>query len=208
MCFHYSIKKSKKQIEKHFNAQFEESPLFEPTQHVNAFSHPFMPIITNDKSDTIQLFKWGLIPNWVKEKERANEISKMTLNARVETVKEKPSFKDVVKSQRCLVIADGFYEWQTDGKKKIKYFIEHAEKPLFAFAGIWNSWTDKQTGEIENTFSILTQKANSFMAKIHNIKKRQPIILQHEREWIDFSEVKKTASICFDNKFIANEIIS
>ena len=207
MCFHYSIKKTKKQIENHFNVQFEESTLFEPTQHANAFTHPLMPIITNDKPDTIQLFKWGLIPNWVKEKERAKEISNMTLNARVETVKEKPSFKEAIKSQRCLVIADGFYEWKTEGKRKTKYFIEHAEKPLFAFAGIWNSWANKQTGEIENTFSILTQKANSFMAKIHNIKKRQPIILQHEREWMDFSEVKKTASICFDNKFVANEII-
>ena len=207
MCFHYSIKKPKKQIEKRFNAQFEDFTLFEPTQHANAFTHPLMPIITNDKPDTIQLFKWGLIPNWVKDKERAKEISNMTLNARVETVKEKPSFKEAIKSQRCLVIADGFYEWKTEEKRKTKYFIEHAEKPLFAFAGIWNSWANKQTGEIENTFSILTQKANSFMAKIHNIKKRQPIILQHEREWMDFSEVKKTASICFDNKFVANEII-
>ena len=105
MCFHYSIKKSKKQIENHFNAQFEESTLFEPTQHANAFIHPLMPIITNDKPDTIQLFKWGLIPNWVKDKERAKEISNMTLNARVETVKEKPYFKEAIKSQRCLVIS-------------------------------------------------------------------------------------------------------
>jgi putative SOS response-associated peptidase YedK len=207
MCFHYSIKKAKKQIEKRFNAEFEEFTLFEPTDHANAFAHPFMPIITNDKPDSIQLFKWGLIPNWVKDKERAKEISKMTLNARVETVEEKPSFKDAIKSQRCLVIADGFYEWKKVGKKKTKYFIKHAEKPLFAFAGIWNSWADKQTGEIISTYSILTQEANPFMAEIHNIKKRQPIILQSEKEWINFSEVKKNESSCFNNKFFAKEII-
>ena len=127
MCFHYSIKKTKKQIENHFNVQFEESTLFEPTQHANAFTHPLMPIITNDKPDTIQLFKWGLIPNWVQEKERAKEISNMTLNARVETVKEKPSFKEAIKSQRCLVIADGFYEWKTEGKRTLFFLSIHKQ---------------------------------------------------------------------------------
>jgi putative SOS response-associated peptidase YedK len=121
----------------------------------------------------------------------------MTLNARVETVDDKPSFRDVV-SQRCLVIANGFYEWQwldSKGKNKVKYEIGIDNEELFAFAGLYSHWTDTQTGEIKNTYTILTTEANPLMAEIHNHKKRMPIILHPEDEhrWLEQVPVQEFA---------------
>ena len=100
---------------------------------------------------------------------------------------QKPSFRDSLKSQRCLVLADGFYEWQTEEKIKTPYYIYKDESEPFAFAGIWNSWVNTHTGEIHKTFSILTQEANPFMSQIHTVKMRQPIILTPETEslWLN-----------------------
>ena len=133
----------------------------------------------------------------------------MTLNARIETIEEKPAFKDVV-SQRCLVIANGFYEWQwldSKGKNKIKYEIGLENDELFAFAGLYSNWINKETGEVKNTFTIVTTEANQLMSKIHNIKKRMPIILKREDEekWLHNLPIKNVA-FPYEVKLVAKEI--
>lgn len=186
MCFNISIVSSIDAIEQQFNAEFHIDFSFESKKHISAFTNPQIPVITSKKRDLIQPFYWGLIPHWVKDKQKADEIRRMTYNAKSETVHEKPSFKDAFKKNRCLVIADGFYEWQSTSSGKICHYIRFPDQNLFAFAGIWSDWKNNSTMELINSVSILTQPANEMMANIHNIKKRQPVILDREcqGEWL------------------------
>ena len=136
-------------------------------------------------AELIQLYNWGLIPHWAKD----ITIRKNTLNARMETINQKPSFRDAAKN-RCLVLVDGFYEWQwldDKGKKKQKYLITLPDDEAFAFGGIYNDWVDKSTGEVINTYTILTTDANDFMSIIHNSQKRMPLILNKdtEKDWLN-----------------------
>lgn len=139
-----------------------------------------------------------MIPNWSQD----SNIQKYTLNARIETLQQKPSFKNVI-NNRCLVIADGFYEWQwldEKGKKKQPFLVTLPNHELFAFAGIWSEWLNKNTGELINTYSIITTVANEFMAEIHNSKKRMPIILspKNEYEWLNQAPVESFKSLSLD----------
>ena len=191
MCFNISIAKKKKEVEKKFDADFDNNVLFEPQYFITAFNKPLVPIITNKDSETIQPFNWGLVPSWTRDTEGADKISSMTFNARVETANEKPSFIDVMEKRHCLVLADGFFEWRTEGKNKIPHYIYKENFELFAFAGLWNEWYDRKSDEIRQTFSILTQEANTMMSEIHNTKRRQPIILDVEggRRWLEASYI-------------------
>ena len=197
MCYNYNIKVEKAELEKRYNATFKDEgiePYFDIT--ANGFTHLKMPVITNKEPDKIQLFNWGLIPFFVKDKATANQLAKMCLNAMVETIHEKPSFRDSAKNKRCLIPFTTFYEWQwSDLTKKTclkqKYEIGISNQ-LFSFAGLWSSWTDKESGEIVESFGIVTTKANDLMAEIHNNKKRMPLILtpQQEKDWLNGVEVE------------------
>ena len=101
MCFNISISNNKNAIEKQLNAKFENENVFEPQKHISAFSNPLIPVITSEDNRKIQLCHWGLIPEWVQNKKKANEIRKMTYNARCETIKEKRSFRDSIKDKKC-----------------------------------------------------------------------------------------------------------
>lgn len=185
MCFHTIQNKLSKQIEKRFNAKIKDKHEFVPQEHYNGFTFPKTPIITNTDPTVIEHYNWGLIPSWSKD----DTIKASTLNARIETVTEKPSFKEILQ-QRCLVLANGFYEWQwldSKGKNKVKYQVGIANEELFAFAGLYSHWKDADTGEVKNTYTILTTEANPLMAEIHNHKKRMPIILNPEDEdkWLN-----------------------
>lgn len=156
MCFHSKQSKSAQEVQNRFNAKIKDETIFEPAIY-NGFQFPKTPVITNNKPNEIQLFNWGLIPFWAKD----NSIRKNTLNAKMETIHEKPSFRNVV-NNRCLIVADGFYEWQwldEKGKQKQKFQLTLPDNELFAFAGIWSEWLDKTTGELINTYSILTTEA-------------------------------------------------
>lgn len=156
--------------------------------YTSGFEHKALPVITMEKPDEIQFFHWGLIPNWVKTKEDALLRRKSNLNAKSETIFDLPSFKDSIMIRRCLVPATGFYEWHDVDTKKFPYQImvvddEQSEAIRdFCFGGIYAAWVDKQTGEVTNTFSIITTPANDMMAYIHNLKKRMPLILRREDE--------------------------
>lgn len=189
MCFHYAL--SKISIERK-NRYIRKDKPFTPIFHASGYAFPQMPVITSEQSNEMMLYHWGLIPWWTKDSAAASEIRKHTLNAKSETVFEKPSFAKAIKSQRCLVLASGFYEWQEYNGKKYPYYITLKGKDDFAFAGIYDMWADKETGEVINTYSILTTEANPLMAKIHNTKKRMPVILTPniEMDWLGASLTK------------------
>lgn len=127
----------------------------------------------------LNLFKWGLVPFYAKS---ASDGYKM-INARAETLKEKPTFRNLLKNNRCLIIADGFYEWKKENKEKIPYYFKLKDRNIFTFAGLWSRWVS-QKNEIVDSCTIITTKPNSIMENIHN---RMPVILSEEdqHKWLD-----------------------
>jgi putative SOS response-associated peptidase YedK len=130
--------------------------------------------------------QWGLIPAWSRNREEAERIRKGTYNARSETLHEKPSFKEALSRGRCLIIAGGFFEWQLVNQVKIPWYISLKNGDPFVFAGLCDTWRDRLSGELLKSCSIITTDANPMMEKIHNTKKRMPVILKKEMEndWI------------------------
>ncbi len=187
MCFNISITKFTEYLEKRFKAKLKES--FKPIFHASAFTFPNLPVITNTDKNNIQLFQWGLIPFWIKNVESADKIRTGTINAKSETIFEKPSFRTPIKEKRCIVIADGFYEWHEYNSKKYPFYIKLKSNEAFALAGIWDTWQNPQTKEEKNTFSIITTNANPLLEKIHNIKKRMPVILKKDDESVWLEEI-------------------
>ena len=181
MCFHFKQFKSKE--------AFKTNDLKgRPVKGIyNGFSHPNINVVTDENPKDLQHFMWGLIPSWAKD----DDIKKYTLNARYETLKTKPSFKN---AKRCLIFADGFYEWKwldKQGKKKQKYLIEFPNSELFSFAGLYDQWVDKRTGEIINSCSIVTTEAKGIMREIHNSKMRMPLVIENN-QMEDWLEKRKT----------------
>jgi len=155
---------------------------------ITAFANPDCAIITPDSE--IQVAKWGLIPSWTKTEAEANKIRKMTLNARSETVFSLPSFRNVIKTKRCLVPSTGYFEFHHEGKEAIPYYLFLSDEEIFSLGGIYDVWQNPYTGELIQTFSVITVPANELCAKIHNGGKnpfRMPLIISHEREdeWLD-----------------------
>lgn len=187
MCFTVNINLTRNALENRFGAKFRDPSSFQPGYYFNAFEIPDLPVIQTEDPESVNLVKWGLIPFWVKDSKAAAGIRMKTFNARSETICEKPSFRGPVKSKRCLVLCRGFYEWQHRGKEKIPYYIYLDGEPPMALAGIYDDWADRETGEMIQTCSIITTAANPLMEKIHNSKKRMPVILPEESEnsWID-----------------------
>jgi putative SOS response-associated peptidase YedK len=185
MCVFISITPTGTEIESKYNKIFvpNEKDLFSKVWFTSAFTNPKLPIVAQEKPDFIQCFEWGLIPFWVKDEKAAKEIRKNTVNARAESIFEKPSFRSSIREKRCLVIADGFFEWREYSGKKYPYYIRLKSHEIFSMAGIYDYWRDKRT------FSIITTEANPLMSKIHNVKKRMPVILKKKDEeiWLDNS---------------------
>jgi putative SOS response-associated peptidase YedK len=175
MCGRFSIAAPVGPIENRFDVGigFNYTPRFNcaPTQNI--------PVISNREPDVLSLYRWGLIPVWAKDKKIGNSL----INARAETITEKPAFKNSFRRKRCLVPADGFYEWRrTAAKQKTPYRIVMKDEGLFAMAGIWDSWKD-EGGEIIHSFSIITTTPNELMRDIHD---RMPVILElkDEKTWL------------------------
>jgi putative SOS response-associated peptidase YedK len=136
-----------------------------------------LAVISTDAPDVLNFYRWGLIPSWARDPAIGNRL----INARGETILEKPSFRNAFKTRRCLVLSDGFYEWRKNGEKR-PYRVTLKDNTPFAMAGIWDKWKDP-TGEMICSFSIITTQPNSLMEKIHD---RMPVILEKEDEkkWI------------------------
>lgn len=187
MCYTIEVYLSRKAIENRFSVDTSILNDFDFRYFYAAFNNPFLPVVTQDNPGEVQLMQWGLIPHWTKDAEHAQKISRATYNARSETLHEKASFRLPFKSRRCWVIAHGFFEWQQINNQKLPYYIKLNNDAPFVFAGLYDFWVDKDTGEQLNTFSVITTRANPLMEKIHNTKKRMPVILdaKKEKRWID-----------------------
>lgn len=142
----------------------------------------FIAAIRRDAEQTNELtmLRWGLVPFWAKDPSIGNRM----INARGETVAEKPSFRNAYRQRRCLILADGFYEWHREGEVKIPYFISSASGDPFAFAGLWENWQSKDSDETLQTTTIVTTSANDFLAQVHH---RMPVVLDPEKgqRWLD-----------------------
>ncbi|HEX8269777.1 MAG TPA: SOS response-associated peptidase [Flavobacterium sp.] len=175
MCYRTQINSKPIDIKKRFNVEIEFPVLEFPQGEINGFSHPLLPVISDRSPQQLSMMEWGIIPHWAKDK----KLQVNTLNCMIETAEDKPSFKYAA-GNRCLVIADGFFEWKHEkinGKLvKQKHLITVPGGGLFAMAGIYNHWNGL------DTFTILTTVANELMADIHNTKKRMPVILCPEEE--------------------------
>ena len=127
--------------------------------------------------------RWGLVPFWAKDPAIGNRM----INARAETLAEKPSFRNAYRKRRCLVLADGFYEWRKLGDTKTPYFISLEDGSPMAFAGLWEDWTDKETGESLQTGTIVTTAASPFMEQLHQ---RMPVVLRPDlaSRWLAMDE--------------------
>ena len=131
-----------------------------------AFLHPDCYVVTHDEQ--LQTAKWGLIPFWVREVEKAESIRKMTANAKAETAASLPSFREAIKRRRCLIPSTGFYEYHHEGKEAIPYRISLRDTDIFSLAGVYDEWRHPATKELIRTFAVLTVPANELCGFIHN----------------------------------------
>jgi putative SOS response-associated peptidase YedK len=170
MCGRYRLSRRKQLVEEYFDSVSDEpdwSPRFNvaPTQPVPVIrQHPMEPV------RELSLMRWGLVPSWARD---ASGAAKM-INARSETASSKPAFRDSLKSRRCLIPADGFYEWARTGKSKQPYCFEVNDGELFALAGLWDCWKSS-SGNWIKTCSILTTTPNAVASPVHD---RMPVILE------------------------------
>lgn len=157
-----------------------------PIYHTSGFQHPTLMIYTGISPHYPTLSTWGLVPHWVKDSNQLKKFWNNTLNARGETIFEKPSFRNSAKDRRCIIFVNGFYEHHYFNGKIYPYFIYRKEDLPLALAGLWSEWIDHDTGEILNTFSIVTTEGNSLLEKIHNNPKlkgpRMPVIIEEHNE--------------------------
>lgn len=156
-----------------------ESPGFEFEPRYNAAPTQILPIILNESPHQLSMLRWGLIPSWAKDRAIGNKM----LNARAETVLEKPAFRNAFQKRRCLIPVNGFYEWKKTPHGKIPHHITHTTESVMTFAGLWEFWHDPEGRELR-TFTILTTEPNEIMAPIHD---RMPVIISpaDRAKWLD-----------------------
>jgi putative SOS response-associated peptidase YedK len=189
MCYYTQQGKTAAELTDYYNRDIDNHQNVLQSDFINGFSYPNLPIVLDSKPDIITTnFTWGLIPT-----NRDTDFRKSTLNARVETLEDKVSFAPSI-NKRCLIIVSAYFDWHWNdpaGKSKTRYEIHSNVDEIFYLAGIYNSWQDK-SGEIWNTYSIVTTEANDFMKYVHNRKEaegdqRMPIHIKREDEkaWLD-----------------------
>jgi putative SOS response-associated peptidase YedK len=185
MCYNYSLTVFPNKDD--YNAILKKEDKFENRYIVNSFDNQKMPVITNKNPNYFQFFYWGLIPYWIKNIEDSEKIRLKTINARSESIFNKPSFKRSIRLKRCLIPADGFFEWRYVNGINYPYYIRLKNHKIFSFAGLWDEWRNPINNEIVHSYSIITCKSNKLLSKIHNKKKRMPVILSkvNEKNWLN-----------------------
>lgn len=179
MCGRITLSTDKDDLQSRFGYIDPDKTLFKPRFNI-APSQNSPTVIVNKDNRELKMMRWGLVPFWAKE----ISIGYKMINAKAETVHEKPSYRKPFKERRCLVLADGFYEWKRPDKKtKIPFLFVLKTRGPFAFAGLWDLWKNPN-GEELLTFTIITTSANELMAPIHD---RMPVILPQkvESRWLD-----------------------
>ena len=176
MCGRFSFSPLSKVIEDRFDVKVD--PSHKP--RYNCAPSQNLAVISNDDAGVLSYYRWGLIPFWAKDA----KIGYRMINAKSETITEKPSFRNPFRRRRCLVLSDGFFEWKKlSAKEKVPYRIFLEDELLFAMAGIWDTWKDGN-GDVIRSFSIITTGPNALMENIHD---RMPVILDRsdERAWLE-----------------------
>jgi putative SOS response-associated peptidase YedK len=178
MCGRYTITITEDELIARY--MIEEPTNRYHTPRFNVSPSQYVPVILNEEGILkLDSFKWGLIPFWATD----TKIGYKMINARADTVAEKPSFRNAFKQRRCLIPADGFYEWKVIGKEKQPYRILLKDQLIFSMAGLWESWTSPEGEEVKSC-TIITTDPNELMLDIHD---RMPMILSvaDERKWLD-----------------------
>ncbi len=180
MCGRYTLSISLSDLEGRFECSHSELD-WQPRYNI-APTQNALVVIRADKHNLLKEMKWGLIPHWAKDP----SIGQRMINARLETLDQKPAFKHLLIRKRCIIPADGFYEWQTRGKSKAPYRILAETGDAFGFAGLWDSWTNP-TGSNIDSFTIVTCDPVDAIRSIHN---RMPLILPSdlEKKWLEGPE--------------------
>ena len=180
MCGRYTLHQKVDDLDQHYNLASEPSDIHD---NYNVAPGQIMPVVTHDGTNRkLELMKWGLIPAWAKDP----TIGYRLINAREDSIFDKPLWRNLVLRKRALVPADGFYEWQKPAEpkgRKQPYYIHPKRISLFSFAGVWETWEDAE-GKEWKTYSIITTEPNKEMAEIHN---RMPVILypEDETDWLE-----------------------
>ena len=192
MCFYNSMSKRAMDLAKRYGRRSDivemAQEIIDEQYKITAFTHPSCAIITPDSS--IRAANWGLIPGWTKTEADALKVRKMTLNARAETVFSLPSFRVPIIKRRCLIPSTGYFEFHHEGKEAIPYYIFLRDESVFSLGGVYEVWENSATGDVAETFSVITVPANALCKEIHNGGKnpgRMPLIIPRENEerWLD-----------------------
>lgn len=169
-----------------------------PLNHASGFSHPKVLVYPSQHPDMPIVAQWGLVPHWVRNQEQKSKLWNSTINARLETLLEKPSFRDAARDNRCLLYVDGFFEHHHQGGKTYPFYITSDNNEPLCLAGIWSEWASPETGEIITSFAIVTTRGNATMAKIHNNPKlkepRMPLLLKDDQQaalWLKTGSTQK-----------------
>lgn len=209
MCYETALTKMKSQVQAYFRRDFAQPEDYNPYYHHSGFDHPILQIIKMDEPNLIYSSQWGYVPSWGKSDIPAFRKKYNTLNIRSENL-FKGITKESAQSGRCLIIADGFFEPHKVGGMSIPYFCYIPsntfadDRHLFAFCGIYS---EMQKDSDQFTCSILTMEANSFFSEVHNVKKRQPLVLDEGlyKEWLSPDLREKEVLELMKNGFTSKE---
>jgi putative SOS response-associated peptidase YedK len=186
MCGRCTLKAKPEQIKAEFKATLTED--FSGASRFNiAPSRTIAAVLSRQDERLLTELKWGLIPSWAKDPAIGNQM----INARSETITEKPSFREAFKKRRCIVPSSGFYEWKkssAQGAGKQPFYFYLREKEVFGFAGLWEEWIDRESGELTETCTIITTASNDVLKPVHD---RMPVILDETDydRWLDEKEI-------------------
>lgn len=175
MCGRFSLTVNELELNEFFEIHGSDAPYI---SRYNCAPTQMLAVICNEKPAQLSFMRWGLVPSWAKELTIGNKM----INAKSETLAEKPSFRIPLRSKRCIVPATSFFEWKQD-ESKTPFCISLKSSKIFGIAGLWDTWVSAE-GEVFNTFTLITTEANEFMKQIHQ---RMPVIISHgsERLWLD-----------------------
>lgn len=189
MCGRKTLTKGKMEIiENLLIEDWNESSEYTPSYNIAPTD--ISPILrSSSEKRSIKMMRWGLIPSWAKDTKFAAKM----INARSETLREKPSYRNLLDTNRCIIVADGFYEWKKLGDRKQPYYIQFQDHSIMPMAGLWSRW-EKSKDETIFSYTVITTKANQQMSHLHE---RMPVILSKENlaEWISTSPGSKNRAL-------------